>query len=409
MSELKSDYTPLLEKAVRRDGTIGIKIISPGWGSSGYYSPEVLQRDIPVAFPPGTHMMWNHDTPTEETERPEGDLSRLAAVLVSQPRWEEAGAEGAGMYADARVFSGYAESVDQIAEHIGVSIRGMGTQTTGTAEGKDGVLVGEITKGKSIDFVTAPGAGGRILQVFESAPGAAKLPDLVKLDEAANIGEWFESQLHMQFTIIADNSFGDGQLNREERIALSSAIGDALGTFRESLKASMPELYSRAIWDGAPTSADLETAESNRNKEQDIMTEELQEAQNQLKDAVATVADLTAENAKLQERLLLQEAAGFVAEALAKAELPDMTRDRLAKQLQVSPPIADGKIIEADYTTAIETAVTEAQAEIAAISGQTGRITGQGKAEPKGSAPTLEESMKRQQTALAELGYGGDK
>ena len=410
MSELKSDYTPLLERAVRRDGTITVKIISPGWGSSGYYSPEVLTRDIPRAFPPGTHMFWNHDTPTEETERPEGDLSRLAAVLVTQPQWEEGGKEGAGMYADARVFAGYAEAVDEIAEHIGVSIRGMGTQTTGEVEGRKGVLVGEITKGRSIDFVTEPGAGGRILQVFESAPDATQLPLPVELDEAANVGEWFESQIHMQFTITADNSFGEGRLNKEERIALSSAIGDALEAFRESLKASMPDLYDRAIWINSEPSADLKQAESNNpGKENDTMTDELKEAQNQLKEAVATVADLTAENAKLSERLLLQEAAGFVAEALAKAELPDMTRERLAKQLQANPPIADGKIIEADYTAAIETAVTEAQAEIAAISGQNGKITGQGKAEPKGNAPTLEESLKRQQAALASIGYGGDK
>jgi hypothetical protein len=310
------------------------------------------------------------------------------------------------MYTDARVFSGYAEAVDQIAEHIGVSIRGMGTQTTGEAEGKKGPLVGEITQGRSIDFVTAPGAGGAILQVFESAPDAVKLADPVELGEAANVGEWFESQLHMQFTIIADGSFGDGQLNREERIALSSAIGDALGTFRESLKASMPALYSRAIWDGAPISADLEATESKRKKEQDIMDKELKEAQDQLKEAVATVADLTAENAKLQERLLLQEAAVFVAGALAEADLPDLTRQRLAKQL-VNPPIVDGAIDEAAYTVAIALAVTEARAEIAAISGQTGKITGQGSAPAQQAGPNIEEARKRQDAALAELGYGG--
>ena len=159
--QLKPEYTPLTEKAVRGDGTIGVKIIAPGWGSSGYYSPEILQRDIPVAFPAGTHMMWNHDTPTEEAERPEGDLSRLAAVTVSLPRWEEAGAEGPGMYADARVFSGYAEAVDQIAEHIGVSIRGMGTQTTGTADGREGPLVGEITAGKKHRLCYPAGSRGQ--------------------------------------------------------------------------------------------------------------------------------------------------------------------------------------------------------------------------------------------------------
>jgi len=343
---IRSDFTPLIERAVRRDGTIGVKIISPGWGSSGYYSPEILQRDIPSAFPPGTHMFWNHDTPTEEAGRPEGDLSRLAAVTVALPRWEEAGAEGPGMYTDARVFAGYAEAVDQIAEHIGVSIRGMGTQTTGTAEGRDGPLVGEITKGKSIDFVTAPGAGGAILQVFESAPGAVKLPEAVTTS-------------------------------------------------------------SSTAWVELPDPVELEEDDDDDlTQEHDIMDEELKEVQDQLTEAVATVADLTAENAKLHERLLLQEAVGFVAGALAEADLPDLTRQRLAKQL-VTPPVVDGAIDEAAYTVAIALAVTEARAEVAAISGQTGQITGQGAAPQAQNGPTFEESRKRQDEALAELGYGG--
>ena len=137
------------------------------------------------------------------------------------------------------------------------------------------------------------------------------------------------------------------------------------------------------------------------------MEDELKEAKDQLKEAVATVADLTAENAKLRERLLMQKANLFVAEKLVEAELPDMTRERLTKQLQSNPPIADGKIDEAKYTTAIETAVTEAQAEIAAITGSNGQITGQGIAVGGKDLPSLEEAQKRQNAALAELGYGG--
>jgi len=279
-------------------------------------------------------MFWNHDTPTEESERPEGDLSRLAAVTVALPRWEEAGAEGAGMYTDARVFAGYAEAVDQIAEHIGVSIRGMGTQTQGEAEGRKGPLVGEITQGRSIDFVTAPGAGGAVLQVFESAPDAVKLPDPVAIEEE----------------------------------------------------------------------------DDDDDQEHDIMDEELKEAQDQLKERDLTIAGQLATIDRLREKLLLQEAASFVAEALGAVDLPDMTRARLAKQL-ANPPIADGEfaaIDEVSYVASIALSVTEAHAEIAAISGQTGQITGQGAAaQVQQSGPTFEESRKRQDAVLAELGYGG--
>ena len=56
--------------------------------------------------------------------------------------------------------------------------------------------------------------------------------DLVALNEAANVGDWMESRIHLRFTEVADYRFGDGYITRPERIILSSAIGDALNAFR---------------------------------------------------------------------------------------------------------------------------------------------------------------------------------
>jgi len=44
----------------------------------------------------------------------------------------------------------------------------------------------------------------------------------------ATIGTYFEARIHQDFTNMADSLRGDGHLTREERIALSSCIGDAL-------------------------------------------------------------------------------------------------------------------------------------------------------------------------------------
>lgn len=161
-------FMPLMEKAVRRDGTIPIKVIQAGWGSSGYYPAEVLERDGPKVFTKGMHMYWNHPTYTEESERPERDLNDLAAVLVSDARWNANGPKGAGLYADAKVFEAYQKPVDDMAENIGVSIRALGKAQQGMAEGRSGVIINELLKGRSIDFVTAPGAGGEIVTLFEA-------------------------------------------------------------------------------------------------------------------------------------------------------------------------------------------------------------------------------------------------
>jgi ribosomal protein L11 len=169
-----SMFVPLMERAVRSDGTIPVKIIQPGWGSSGYYPAEVLERDGPKIFTKGTKMYWNHQTATEEAERPEGDLNHLAAELVSDARYQANGPAGAGLYADAKVFEKYKAPIDDLAPHIGVSIRAYGKASQGTIEGREGPIVQELTKRRSIDFVTAPGAGGQILSLFEAARGADK-------------------------------------------------------------------------------------------------------------------------------------------------------------------------------------------------------------------------------------------
>lgn len=164
-------FVPLVEKALRRDGTIPVKLIQPGWGSSGYYPQGVLERDGPTVFGIGTKMYWNHPTLTEEAERPEGDLRFLAAELISPARWEAAGPKGAGLYADAKVFAPYHESVNELAPHIGVSIRAAGRAVQGEAEGRKGPIIQQIVAARSVDFVTEPGAGGRIVEMFEAARG----------------------------------------------------------------------------------------------------------------------------------------------------------------------------------------------------------------------------------------------
>jgi hypothetical protein len=168
VDDLETDFVPLLEKAVRSDGTIPIKIIEPGWGASGYYSPEVLQRDGPEVFTEGIKLYWNHPTLTEDAERPERDLHDLAAELIAAARWVPDHPSGAGLYGDAKVFKPFQDAVDELAPHIGVSIRAKGKVVHGQAEGQSGPIVQEITVAKSVDFVTEPGAGGQILQLFEA-------------------------------------------------------------------------------------------------------------------------------------------------------------------------------------------------------------------------------------------------
>ena len=159
-----------------------VKIISPGRGSSGYYTEELLRRDGPEVFKPGTLMYINHATDAEEAARPEGDWEKLAAVTTGNAYWDANGKAGPAMYAPADVFTKHADEVKEKAPHTGVSIRARGhyveaasglpkpkiklSESKIAPDGKPG-LIGRLIAADSIDLVTKAGRDGKLL--FESA------------------------------------------------------------------------------------------------------------------------------------------------------------------------------------------------------------------------------------------------
>ena len=83
LETLEGDIMDLVERAVADDDTIDVRLISPGWGSSGYYSEELLKRDGAKAWPMGTHMHLDHPSESDQRSRPEGSVRDLAAALAS--------------------------------------------------------------------------------------------------------------------------------------------------------------------------------------------------------------------------------------------------------------------------------------------------------------------------------------
>ena len=357
------------EATIDPNGTIPIKIIGPGWGDKGYYSEDVIKRDVPTVFPPGTQMFWNHDSTTEAASRPEGDLNRLAAVTIDDPIWEAEGAEGPGMYAHAKVFSDYAGQVQEKGAYIGVSINGYGRFSIGEAEGKKGRIIDEIAIGQSIDFVTKAGAGGRI--VLTEAEQA-------QLKEAHNFAEWIEAALHRSLTVLGDDLYGSGNLNREERIALSSAVGGALDAFRKKIKKDAPALFHRARWQSAPNSSDIpddprnqtavseaannpmEVTMSDENNDQiTALQDDLKKLQDQLTEAQANNAQYVAKSDGRQFLLNHQ--------LLTEAKFPAVTQTALIESLLSDVPMKDGKLDETALAESLTAEIETKKAEIAAI------------------------------------------
>lgn len=221
------------------------------WGSSGYYSRGLLERDGPKVFPAGTLMFLDHPGATESMDRPERSVRDLAARIVTTPTYETSGpgVDKPGLYSVIEVFPHQQPMVDALADTMGVSIRAAGTSKPGEAAGREGPIITSLVRGHSVDFVTKAGAGGRLTEVLESARAASETGSTVAaLAEAGSIGAWIESRLHLALTEICDDMYGYGQLTREERIALSSGVGDALDKFCAAVMADAPQLYQRTKW-----------------------------------------------------------------------------------------------------------------------------------------------------------------
>ena len=193
--EITGDVIPLKEGAVGQDGTVLLKVIAPGWGSSGYYAADVLERDLPRIYPAGTKQFWDHATAAEESARPEGSLRNLASVSLEAVRSTCRTARTApGGYAKVRAAQEFRQPIDDLAKYIGVSIRASGKAKQGTApDGRKGNIITSLEHGDSFDYVTTPGAGGKVLQLFEAARNRG--PETQQLTEGETMDAAVEKQL----------------------------------------------------------------------------------------------------------------------------------------------------------------------------------------------------------------------
>ena len=139
-------------------GRYRIRIIAPGRGSTGMYTAPNLAESAPL-FVPGTHMFFDHQTMTEDWERPERSVRDLAGVFESAAEIMPDGS----LEADIRVYPSVNGIIRERWADIGVSINGWSVEEIGP----DGV-VPPLAGIQSVDFVTRAGAKGAVLEVLES-------------------------------------------------------------------------------------------------------------------------------------------------------------------------------------------------------------------------------------------------
>lgn len=369
-------------------GRFRLRLIEAGQGSSGIYPAEVLERDGPAVFRAGTHMYIDHPGASETQDRPERSIRDLAGRLTTDATFRDG-----ALYAEAEVFAHWRPLVEELADTIGVSIRGYGEA--------DGGTITRLRAAESVDFVTRAGAGGRVLELIEAARQQTPTPEtvstdlaeaLVRVEEARNVASWFESRIHLSFTEFADNSFGEGRLTREERIVLSSAIGDALDAFRAAVTTSAPQLYRRDLYEDAPTPETPVVETGDPTEEATVPTiEELQAQVSDLEGRLSTVESerdtAVADRDRLRDADRIRAEQTAVTEAVAAIEIPPgleavatSIRERAARAVTVTRD-ADGVIAADVLAEAARTAVAAEVDFLAAAPGA--RVVGLGEGKPE--------------------------
>lgn len=382
MPELVTEAVEAAGTATAQSGGVFlVDLITPGIGSSGVYTAETLQQAATDrVFAQGLHMYIDHQTAQERQDKPEGSVRDLAAVLMEDAIWT-----GESLQARAKVFEVWRAPLAEMKDAIGVSIRAAADVEYGEYEGQTRRIIGRIVHAESVDFVTRAGRGGRIVEVLESA----------RVEEARSIGQWIESRIHRDFTITADDMAGDGRLTREERIGLSSAIGDALAAFVSRLEADQPQLYTRDLWDDPvdTVAAAIEAAKNvpvipagrttQESTKEDTMPEIEEARLRQLETDAGRVTALESErdtaqserDAAIVERDEARESVrtSTIARIIAEANTEFTTLEATGLNALAESHTADGVLDETAFTTA----VTEAAAAKAVADGA-GTVRGNG-------------------------------
>lgn len=293
-----ADQIPLTEATVNGKGIAQIVVIKPGLNASKerYYAPETLARDFGLFE--GVKMYADHPTEADDKARPERSIKDWVATLKNV-RVDSKGQ----LIGEAHVVEPWMQAKlaalrdkNMLAE-MGISINAVGTATKGTIEGTKTNVIERIARVRSVDFVTEPGAGGRV-EMYESTQPENDV-DIITM---------------------------------------------------ETLRERRPDLV-KAVEDKAKESTILEVKKVN-----DLETK-LAESEKTVAAVTKERDELKAKITEAEKAQRIAEAKSKIDEAIGKSELPEAAKVRLAESFKGREKvdgITEAIKSEADYITALK-------------------------------------------------------
>ncbi len=204
------------------------RLIAVGTSLNGrVFSKEMLETYGPAAFPKNTRSHADHQSWREEDEHPVNSVKTLVGHIDSDPVMDTVdGVEG--LYANIKFSEAFAPFIEEFHDVIGLSIHAY-YLVDELDERNDGLEVVSMlipSPTNTVDVVTVPAAGGKVLEAMESYCGTIDTDEQKRTD--------------------------DGGMKPEEITALAEAIVSAIAPkIEEAVKPAEPE---KVVEDGPKAS-----------------------------------------------------------------------------------------------------------------------------------------------------------
>ena len=180
---LGREMVALAESAFDGDkGIVDITIIKKGFNLSEkrFYPWDMLQKCKGIFE--GLKMFADHPTPNEERQIPERSVRSWVANLTNVADGPNGTLVGKAKIIEPWFKEKLALMKEQgLLHEMGISIVALGESVKAKVEGRDTMMIEKLVKGRSVDFVTYPGAGGRV-ECFESEDHPEDLNDIELVD-----------------------------------------------------------------------------------------------------------------------------------------------------------------------------------------------------------------------------------
>lgn len=348
-------------------------LITPGVGSSGFYSEDVLREFGPAAFPKGTHSYVDHPKEEGEVRSPKN----LMGVLAEDARFEP----GVGLVAQIEVMPHWVEFVEAVAPHTGLSIYAMGD---GRYDGDELVVESLIPHVQnSVDLVSYPGRPGSKLadKLYEKA-----LSEYDRRKKRRKRKKELEEQLPDNYRPATSDDvpegracgncifFNESRLDEEGRAwcVRWDAFAEGGGYCNAwEPKEGQQEEASAPVGGKEGTAAPMAAAtvtykeEGNSNMELKELSDQIAELPNLVAAAVAEALAPVEESAEKEEVDI-----AAVAEAMVAADLPEVSRKAVYESLRAGGDLAEAIEAQKAFVESVKSHFKE-EAKAAPAAGET--------------------------------------